>query len=67
MNKTIVLLISALVLVLIFVTGCSEPSFCGNNIVEKGETCEKNECSSNEFCNNCQCTPIPAVPGFPEE
>lgn len=62
------IIIGVLVTILLVVlTGCTEPAICGNNIVESGEDCDNTDCSSGQVCEDCNCNALPQVPALPEE
>ncbi len=65
--KKIIVGVLAITLLLMVLTGCTEPAVCGNNIVESGEGCDNTECSSGQICEDCNCKPLPQVPPLPEE
>ncbi len=52
--------LALLIAVVLFLSGCTQPPVCGNDIVEQGEECETDEqCVSSEFCQDCKCVPRP--------
>jgi len=65
--KKIIIGVLAITILLLVLTGCTEPAVCGNNIVESGENCDNSQCPAGSTCENCNCQPLPQPPALPEE
>ncbi len=68
--KKIIVGVLTLTILLLALTGCTEPvapAVCGNNMVESGESCDNTECPIGNTCENCNCQPLPQPPALPEE
>ena len=66
--KILITMAFALVLVIAF-SGCTLPEIpgqavCGNEVVETGEECDGEGCSTMQVCENCKCVALtpPAMP-----
>ncbi|MEK6937922.1 MAG: hypothetical protein AABX04_02665 [Nanoarchaeota archaeon] len=78
MRKIIISVLTMAVLLLV-ITGCTEPvvygnnvvesgkAVCGNNMVESGEGCDNSQCQAGTTCENCKCQLLPQPPALPEE
>ncbi|MBT3406878.1 hypothetical protein HN419_07020 [Candidatus Woesearchaeota archaeon] len=65
--KKIIIGVMVIIILLVTLTGCTDPAVCGNNRVESGEGCDNSQCPSGSICENCRCNSLPQPPALPEE